>query len=354
MKNLIFTLLFSLMLLNAVQSQTQSSIDKLFNRNWNRTMPYATLTFIFRSDTTCNFINPANNISITVKFKLEGNVITFPAEGCPSEGRYKFSTVGNEMTFQTENDSCNDRKDAIEGTWTTTDEMAGSITSQTSSPKKIYMDIAHGQKFWNDPAEMKGQDANWINRVKYMTDQFLKTASSVNADLFYLKDEIKPKDLSECDLLFIHIPSSKYTFSEVKAIIDYLKNGGSLFLVMDEDYWSTLKDANVNDIIEPFDIQFGNQSPDTLLGGITKAGLITEKALKITYLGGRIINGGSPFCFSSAKEKYPFGVYKKLENGGKLIVMGDGMTSLYMTSWQGINGFQCSEFMHDVFKWLLK
>ena len=226
------------------------------------------------------------------------------------------------------------------------------IFSQTSSKKKIYMDIAHGQKFWNDPSDMKGQDQNWVNRVKYMTNQFLNTASSVNAELFYLKDEIKPEDLSNCDLLFIHIPSKQYTTKEVKAITKYLKNGGSLFLVMDEDYWSTLNDANVNDIIKPFDIQFGEQSPDTTLGGITKAGIITEEPLKITYYGGRAVNGGTPFCFNKNGE-YPFGVFKSLTNGGKIIAMGDGMTSLYMTSWNGVNDFQCAEFMHDVFKWLL-
>ena len=227
-----------------------------------------------------------------------------------------------------------------------------SLFSQ-SSHQKIYMDIAHGQKFWNDPEDMKGQDENWINRVKYMTNQILKTASSVNAELFYLKDKIKPENLSDCDLLFIHIPSSKYSIDEIQAIIKYLRSGGSLFLVMDEDYWSTLENTNINDIIKPFGIQFGKQSPDTTLGGITKAGLITEKPLRISYYGGRIINGGTPFCFNNRNEEYPFGVFKKLKNGGKIIVMGDGMVSLYMTSWKGVNDFQCAEFMHDTFQWLL-
>jgi len=350
MKNLLFTFLFSLLLIGAIQSQ---ATNKLFNRTWNKTVttPPTTYSFTFRNDSTCNFVNPANQMSTTAKIKLEGNVITFPAEGCPNEGRYQFTIDENILNFQTVNDACNDRKDAVEGIWTATDETAGSTASQTSSPKKIYMDIAHGQKFWNDPETMD-QSGN-IERVKYMTGEYLKTASSVNAGLLYLKEEIKPKNLSDCDLLFIHIPSSKYTPSEVKVITNYLNNGGSLFLVMDEDYWSTLNDANVNDIIKPFDIQFGNQSPDTNLGGVTKPGLITEKALKITYLGGRLINKNTPFCFSSAKEKYPFGVFKNLKNGGKLIVMGDGMVSLYMTSWQDVNDFQCSEFMHDTFKWLL-
>jgi hypothetical protein len=32
----------------------------------------------------------------------------------------------------------------------------------------------------------------------------------------------------------------------------------------------------------------------------------------------------------------PFGLFKEVENGGKIIVMGDGMVSLYMTSWEGV------------------
>jgi hypothetical protein len=131
------------------------------------------------------------------------------------------------------------------------------VFSQVSSKKHIYMDIAHDQKFWNDPMSMEGQDKNWIARVKYMTGEFLKTASSLNAELKYLKSEIKPENLSDCDLLFIHIPSKKYSPGEVEAIKQYLNKGGSLFLVMDEDYWSTLEDANVNDIIKPFNIQYG-------------------------------------------------------------------------------------------------
>ena len=228
-------------------------------------------------------------------------------------------------------------------------------TVQSSSPKyRILMDIAHNQKFWNDPEAMKGKDANQIERVKYMTNQFVKTASSLDAGLIYLKEEIKPEHLANCNLLFIHIPSAKYNPDEIKAITEYLNKGGSLFLVMDEDYWSTLKQTNVNDIISPFGIRFSGQSPDTLSGGYTKAGFITGKSLKITYQGGRIVEGGTPFCFNNQTEQYPFGTFMQLKNGGRIIVMGDGMVSLYMTSWKGVNDYQCEEFMHDVFKWLLK
>lgn len=231
--------------------------------------------------------------------------------------------------------------------------IAQQIAHPSSRKKLILIDIAHNQKFWNAPANMNGKDPNQIERVKYMTNEMTKSASSLDAEIGYLQNEIKPDHLANCDLLFIHIPSSKYGTGEIETITRYLQKGGSLFLVMDEDYWSTLEQTNVNDLIKPFGIQYGRQSPDTLNGGYTKAGFITTKSLKITCSGGRIVKGGTPFCFNNQSKEYPFGAFMSLKNGGKIIVMGDGMVSLYMTSWKGVNDYQCSEFMHDTFNWLL-
>lgn len=234
--------------------------------------------------------------------------------------------------------------------------FSGSILlAQTSSPKyKILMDVAHGQRFWDDTVNTKEKDPAQLERIRYMTSEFQKTSSSVGGRLNYLKKEIKPEDLTDADLLFIHIPSAKYTPEEVRAITKYIQKGGALFLVMDADYWSTLAQTNVNDIVSPFGIQFGGDSPDTLSGGYTKAGLITPTPLKVTCHGARLVKGGIPFCFSNQSEEHPFGTYVQLKNGGKIVAMGDGMVSLYMTSWKGVNDYQCSEFMHDVFNWLLK
>jgi len=228
--------------------------------------------------------------------------------------------------------------------------------AQTPTPAKnrICLDVAHKQRFWNDPADMPGMDAKVVERVKYMTGELTKTATSVDASLSYLKKEITPKDLEGCDLLFIHIPSAKYTPGEVSAISKSIASGGSLFLVMDQDMWSTLEQTNVNDLIRPFGIQFGGESPDSEAGGHTKAGLMTDKRLKISYHGARTVSGGTPFCFNDRSDANPFGTFKEVENGGKVIVMGDGMVSLYMTSWEGVQDYQCQEFMQAVFRWLLK
>jgi len=226
------------------------------------------------------------------------------------------------------------------------------LLAQVGSAKHhVLIDVAHGQKFWNDPMAMKGMDPNFIERVKYMTTEITITAASVNADVGYIKNKIKPADLAKCDLLFIHLPSLKYDVDEAKAINQYVQNGGNLFLVMDVDYWSTLAQTNVNSIISPSGITFGTDSPDTLTGGYTKPSPITDKKLKVTYHGGRIVSGGTPFCYNN--DANPFGVFAT-SGKGKMVVMGDGMVSLYMTSWKGVNDYQCSEFMHDVFTWLLK
>jgi hypothetical protein len=228
--------------------------------------------------------------------------------------------------------------------------------AQTPTPatNRICVDVAHQQRFWDDPAGMAGKDPKQIERVKYMTEELLKTAAAVDASLSYLKKEVSTKDLEGCDLLFVHIPSTKYTPGEVGAITKYITGGGSLFLVMDQDMWSTLDQTNVNDLIRPFGIQFGGEGPDSQAGGHTNAGPITDKRLKISYHGARTVTGGTPFSFNDRSDANPFGTFKEVEKGGKVIVMGDGMVSLYMTSWEGVQNYQCQEFMQAAFRWLLK
>src|SRR5690349_3182290 len=137
----------------------------------------------------------------------------------------------------------------------------------TKRTNKILIDVGHGQRFWQDPADMAGKDPGLVDRVKYMTSEFQKTASSVNGEIGYLKGEIKPEDLSKADLLFIHIPSAKYKPDEVAAISKFVAGGGSLFIVMDQESWSTLDQVGANEIIRPYGIQFGGDSEDRTVGG---------------------------------------------------------------------------------------
>lgn len=229
------------------------------------------------------------------------------------------------------------------------------LLAQTATSKKcVVVDVSHGQRFYNDPVNMSKKDSAFTERVKYMTGEIVKNANSLGAAVRYQNTAITQGDLAKCNLLFIHIPSSKFSPEEVKAIHQYLQGGGSLFMVMDTDHWSTLAQVNANDIVSPFGIVYKGDNPDGSSGGYTNAGVITDKHLAIPYHGARIVEGGAPFCFSNQTKDNPFGIYKQIKNGGKIIAMGDGMVSLYMTKWEGVDNYQCSAFMHDAFAWLLK
>ncbi len=226
--------------------------------------------------------------------------------------------------------------------------------AQTSSAKRhIIVDVGHGQRFYSAPGTSTGNDVAPVERVNYITGEVEKNAGSLNAKVSYLKTAITAESLAKSDVLFMHIPSSKFSPAEVKAIHEYLRKGGSLFLVMDVDYWSTLAQTNVNDLISPYGITYKHDNPDTETnGGYAKAGPVTAGRLSIPYHGARIVEGGSPFCFSNTTQDHPFGVYKALDGGGKIIVMGDGMVSLYMAEWKGVT-YPCAEFMQHAFAWLL-
>jgi hypothetical protein len=221
--------------------------------------------------------------------------------------------------------------------------------------KKILVDVGHGQKFYSDPADKISTELVPTDRLTYMTGEINKNASAGNATVGYLKAPITKQALSKCDVLFIHSPGSKYSADEIAVIKQYVESGGSLFVVMEEDYWSTLDQVNVNDIVAPFGIKFKGDSPDKSVGGHSIEGKITKKKYSIPSHGVRLVEGGTPFAYVNAlPDKNPFGVYTETKGGGKVVAMGEGMVSLYMTSWQGVDNYECGPFMGDVFGWLLK
>lgn len=233
-------------------------------------------------------------------------------------------------------------------------QLACAQSTNAPTEHRIAVDVAHGQVFWGDPAAPVATPVSNADRMRFLASKLQENARSLNAELVYLNDELGASSLRDVDVLFIHVPTARYTESEVEAVKAFLARGRSLLLVMEEGYWTSLEQANVNDLIRPFGIQFGADSPDTRVGGRTRDGLITEQALKIPYHGGRTVRGGTPFSFSVGPDPVTFGSFAELEGGGRLVVMGDGMASLYMNSWEGVDDYQTERFMEDVLAWLLK
>ena len=228
------------------------------------------------------------------------------------------------------------------------------LTEASAQKKKILVDVVHGQKFYSDPADMISTELVPTDRLKYMTGELTKNGGAHNAEINFLKTPITTDALSKCDLLFIHVPSTKYSANECKAIRQYIEKGGSLFIVMEEDYWATLAQANVNDIVTPLGITFTNDNPDKSTGGHSKPGKVTRNKYLIPSHGARTVEGGTPFAYSDKSDDNPIGVFTEKKGGGKVIAMGEGMVSLYMTSWQGVTDYQCAGFMEEVIGWLLE
>lgn len=231
------------------------------------------------------------------------------------------------------------------------------LTCQTTlllAQKKILVDVGHGQKFYSDPADKISSDLVPTERLNYMTGELAKNASASGAVITYVKT-INKDALSKCNLLFIHSPASKYSADEVAAIRQYLEKGGSLFIAMEEDYWSTLDQVNVNDLVKLFGISFSSDSPDKSTGGHSIAGKVTRAKYSIPSHGLRLVEGGTGFAYSNeSPDKNPFGVFVEMKGGGRIVAMGEGMVSLYMNTWQDVNNYQCAPFMQDVIGWLLK
>ncbi len=231
--------------------------------------------------------------------------------------------------------------------------IAGLSAGAPATPvtKSVLVDIGHGQKFWNDPARMQGSDPS---RARYLGDQLKKTTADLGADFEYVAEPLTAARLATGAVLFIHVPTKPYTKVEVAAIDQFIRGGGSLFIVMEDNYWSRMEDTNVNDITRPFGIAYDGLMSGEESGGHTLPGLITDQTLRVPYEGGRRVSGGTPFVFTNEKEPQAFGVFATPKGGGRVIAMGDGMVALYMNSWQGVTEYQCQDFMHSVLGWLLQ
>ena len=142
------------------------------------------------------------------------------------------------------------------------------------------------------------------------------------------------ESLADVRVLYLRTPLLAFAAEEKQAVVQYLRQGGSLFLVVDEHQRTDITSTGVNDLIAPFGLEItGDTAYLHNCGGIAKAGEINADDREIPYSGGRAVKGGTPFAYRLDAAGTPaeaFATYLKLPEGGRLVVMGEAMASILL------------------------
>ncbi len=194
-------------------------------------------------------------------------------------------------------------------------------------------------------------------------------ASHLNLEIVNAGVPITPASLKSTRLLYLRAPSGQFTDAERQAIVAFVNGGGSLLVVLDEEKRQHLEVTRVNDIIAPFGLKL---TPDTPYlpnpGALAIRGAINRANREVPYDGGRAVEGGHAFAFQldeQGKPGLPYGAWAISKTGVRVVVLSEGMASLFLgsptgkrlTKWDGDDsvyfGKDASIFMEEVIAWLI-
>ncbi len=167
--------------------------------------------------------------------------------------------------------------------------------------------------------------------------------------------------------LILFLPVSAFREAEKKAIVDYLRSGGSLLLMFDEERRLSLSGVGVNDIISPFGIKLTDDIPVRHnCGAVADKSEVCAGKREIPFSGGRSVEGGTVISKVFDEGDYTHCAYVRLESGGKIIVMSDAMVALLLGGPDGVRfsgtgpsdskywGKDSQVFMEEILAFLLK
>ncbi len=193
-------------------------------------------------------------------------------------------------------------------------------------------------------------------------------AKRVGLEIQTSAEPITAKVLEGSRILYLRAPSQAFTAPETAAVVEFVKRGGSLLLVLDQEQRQSLDKTRVNDLLSPFGLRL---TPDTEYlpntGAIAKAGEINKADRELPYDGGRAVEGGTAFAYQLDKEgkpAQPYGAYKRLDSGGRIVVLSEGMASLFLGDPNGVRltrdpsgatvwwGKDSAIFIEEVLTWL--
>lgn len=196
-----------------------------------------------------------------------------------------------------------------------------------SKGKVVLFDMSHGQ-----------QDTLGMNLIETYRGFVEKTPG---ASLLVNRKEITSDVLKNVNVLIVLTPIfpttiPKFTPEERTAIVQFVKKGGRILVVAEESRRTPLEEYGINDIVRPFGLEYGDETPvRNNVGSIGLIGEICKERRELPYSGGRIINGGTALSIVNDEGGYQHMAYVQLKNGGKVMAAGDAMVLLLLGSAEG-------------------
>lgn len=220
------------------------------------------------------------------------------------------------------------------------------------SPVRICSDQAHGQA--------------------PLVPQYAAIATRLGGEVIASNVPITPDALNGCRVLLLRVPVTEFTTVESAAILDFVRNGGSLLLAFDEERRAPLATTRINDVIAPFGMRLtGDTEYLHNNGAVVKTGTIAAADRELPFSGGRAVEGGTPFGWQLTKDGQPgqvFAASATVGQTGKVVVLSDAMVTLFLGTPDGVRltgvprdpaqtrywGKDSAVFMEELLAWLTK
>jgi len=223
-------------------------------------------------------------------------------------------------------------------------------------------------------ASMTAHGARLVYDLGHGQTSVIQQMPGIGARLGYeLEAVATPLDaqvLRGARLLYLRTPTKPYSDAEKSAIVQFVRDGGSLLVVLDESRRVDLAASGVNDVISPFGLTL---TADTEYlhnaGALARQGEINRADRELPFSGGRAVEGGTPFAWQldrDGKPAQPFAAFAKI-GSARIVVMADAMVSAFMGKPEGVRlsgvprdpantvywGKDSAIFMDEVLAWLI-
>ena len=202
------------------------------------------------------------------------------------------------------------------------------VAAEAQQPKNVMFDLSHNQCRGIEPG---------YETYPQVLPGYEEIVAKCGARLTINEDEeITARLLEDVDVLVMLSPLSvklqkNLTEAEQRALVDFVRQGGSLILFVDDEHRVNVRQYGAEEVTRPFGITFGGDVTDIPFnsGAVSFENEIFGGRREIPYSGARLMQGGIPASVCM-EHGYQHSGYLKLDNGGKLFVAADTMVGLLM------------------------